>query len=45
MYNFSVDYFSTDVGAFQDIHKYVMNTTNILFGLLFGFIKKSFLVY
>ena len=25
VYNFSVDYFSINVGAIQDIHKYLMN--------------------
>ena len=27
--DFSVDYYSIDVGAIQDIHKYLMNENNI----------------
>ena len=29
VYDFSVDYFSMDVGAVQDIHKYLIDINNI----------------
>ena len=42
VYDFSVNYFRINVGAIQDIHKYLMNKNNIK--QLFTFLKKAFII-
>ena len=43
VYDFSVNYFRINVGAIQDIHKYLMNKNNIKQYL--HFLKKHLLYY
>ena len=42
VYDFSVDYDSTDVEDIKDIHKYLMKKNDIVSMKIFGFVKKVF---
>ena len=44
VYDFSVDYDSTDVEDFKDIHKYLMKKNDIVLMKIFGFVKKVFFI-
>ena len=44
VYDFSVDYDSTDVEDIKNIHKYLMKKNDIVSMKIFGFVKKVFFI-
>ena len=43
VYDFSIDYDSTDVDNIKDIHKYLMKKNNIVWLKMFRFVKQIFI--